>query len=44
MFDRFDDIAAQTSDAAILDEAQLRAEDCVRWLALAGGAWRNGQP
>jgi rubrerythrin len=44
MFDRFDDIAAQTGDAAILDEAQLRAEDCVRWLALAGGAWRNGQP
>jgi rubrerythrin len=44
MFDRFDDIAAQTGDAAILGEAQLRAEDCVRWLALAGGAWRNGQP
>jgi rubrerythrin len=43
MFDRLDDIAAQTSDAAILDEAQLRAEDCVRWLALAVGAWRNGQ-
>jgi rubrerythrin len=44
MFDRFDDIAAQTGDAAILDEAQSRAEDCVRWLALAGGAWRSGQP
>ena len=37
MFDRFDDIAAQTSDAANFDEAQLWAEDCVRWLALAGG-------
>lgn len=43
MFDRFDDIAARTGDAAILDEAQLRAEDCVRWLALAGRAWRSGQ-
>jgi rubrerythrin len=42
MFDRFDDIAALTNDAAILGEAQLRAEDCVRWLALTGGAWRNG--
>jgi hypothetical protein len=44
MFDRFDDIAAQTNDAAILGEAQLQAEDCVRWLALTGGAWRNGLP
>ena len=43
MFDRFDDIAAQTGDAAILGQAQLWAEDCVRWLAQVGGTWRNGQ-
>ena len=39
----FDDIAAQTGDAAILGQAQLWAEDCVRWLAQVGGTWRNGQ-
>ena len=41
LFERFDDIATQTGDAAILTEAQIAAENCVRWLALVGGVWRN---
>jgi rubrerythrin len=40
-FERLAEIAARTTDDEMMAAAQQEAERTVRWLALAGGAWRN---
>ncbi|CAH2601388.1 Ferritin family protein [Rhodovastum atsumiense] len=40
-FERLADIAARSSDSAMVALAQEEAERTLRWLARAGGAWRN---
>lgn len=40
-FETMIDIASRSGDADIVSVAQSAAEDTVRWLALAGGSWRN---
>jgi rubrerythrin len=40
-FERLSEIAARTTDTEVMAAAQQEAERTVRWLALAGGAWRN---
>jgi len=40
-FERLTEVAARTADAGMMAAAQQEAERTVRWLALAGGTWRN---